>query len=266
MRALGRPAIHMSTTLEDAGDSTPASGLLTSRAEREIGPGRAALLKSCRARLTNGLRLAPRRARYRADSAHCRRWQSLAAFDITESSQRPCPTPTQAPPRQDPEDGEPAAFGAPTRTEAESSPAARAPSLTRPSFRQAAVLGPYRTVGLLGQGGMGVVYEAEEMETGRRVALKVLSARAPPRRRLRALSEREGRLAASLNHPHCVFVFGAWDIYGELVIAMELMCATLAGWRRRHESLALDRSRRCPFSTSSPGSMRRRTPASCIAT
>ena len=80
---------------------------------------------------------------------------------------------------------------------------------------------------LLGQGGMGVVYEAEEIETGRRVALKVLSAE---RRRDvdRERFLREGRLAASLNHPHCVFVFGAWEIDGELVIAMELMRETLA--------------------------------------
>ncbi len=98
------------------------------------------------------------------------------------------------------------------------------------------VLGPYRTLALLGQGGMGVVYEAEEIETGRRVALKVLSAE---RRRDvdRERFQREGRLAASLNHPHCVFVFGAWEIAGELVIAMELMRGTLAGWRKRHESL-----------------------------
>ena len=89
------------------------------------------------------------------------------------------------------------------------------------------ILGPYRIVRLLGQGGMGVVYEAEEIETGRRVALKVLaSARRCDVDRERFL--REGRLAASLNHPHCVFVFGAWEIDGELVIAMELMRDTLA--------------------------------------
>jgi uncharacterized RDD family membrane protein YckC len=97
------------------------------------------------------------------------------------------------------------------------------------------VLGPYRTVRLLGQGGMGLVYEAEEIETGRRVALKVLSAE---RRRDidRERFQREGRLAASLNHPHCVFVFGAWELAGELLIAMELMRDTLAGDRGPHES------------------------------
>jgi serine/threonine protein kinase len=40
--------------------------------------------------------------------------------------------------------------------------------------------------------------------------------------------EREGRLAASLNHAHCVFVFGASEIDGHPVIAMEVMQGTLA--------------------------------------
>jgi len=105
------------------------------------------------------------------------------------------------------------------------------------TFPPGSVLGPYRTVALLGQGGMGMVYEAEEIETGRRVALKVLSAE---RRRDvdRERFQHEGRLAASLNHPHCVFIFGAWEIDGELVIAMELMRHTLAAWPKRHEPLA----------------------------
>jgi serine/threonine protein kinase len=100
------------------------------------------------------------------------------------------------------------------------------------------VLGPYRIVALIGRGGMGVVYEAEEIEDGRRVALKVLS---PERRRDvdRERFHREGRLAASLNHPRCVYIFGAWEIDGDLVIAMELMRETLADWRRREGQLGV---------------------------
>ena len=86
--------------------------------------------------------------------------------------------------------------------------------------------GPYRIISLLGRGGMGVVFEAEETESGRRVALKVLSTRLS-REIDRERFLREARLAASINHPHCVFVFGACGIAGQLVIAMELMQETL---------------------------------------
>src|SRR5437660_4286935 len=56
--------------------------------------------------------------------------------------------------------------------------------------------GTYRIIRLLGQGGMGEVYEAEHVETGRRLALKVMShALASEQDRKRFL--REGRLAAA---------------------------------------------------------------------
>ena len=88
-------------------------------------------------------------------------------------------------------------------------------------------LGPYRIVRRLGHGGMGTVYEADEIDSGRRVALKVLKERVnDPRERERFT--REGRLAASINHSHCVFVFAALETDGRLAIAMELMQGTLA--------------------------------------
>ena len=74
---------------------------------------------------------------------------------------------------------------------------------------------------------MGLVYEAEEIESGRRVALKVLEQRFGDERE-RERFEREGRLAASIDHEHCVFVFGAAEIHGVPAIAMELMQGTLA--------------------------------------
>ena len=83
---------------------------------------------------------------------------------------------------------------------------------------------------------MGAVYEADEIESGRRVALKVLKERLhDPRERERF--HREGRLAASLNHPHCVFVFAASEIDGRLAIAMELMEGTLADRLKTHGPL-----------------------------
>ena len=82
--------------------------------------------------------------------------------------------------------------------------------------------GHYRIVRLLGEGGMGAVYEAEDTENGRRVALKVLShSLDSPEARRRFF--REGRLAASVNHPNSVYVFGTEEIAGTPVIAMELV-------------------------------------------
>ena len=81
--------------------------------------------------------------------------------------------------------------------------------------------GPYHILRLLGRGGMGVVYEAEEQDTGRRVALKVLG-RQFDSPRPRPVSC-EGRLAASINHPNSVYVFGTEEIDGTPTIAMELV-------------------------------------------
>jgi len=82
--------------------------------------------------------------------------------------------------------------------------------------------GHYRIVRLLGEGGMGAVFDAEDLENGRRVALKILSQKLDsPEARERFF--REGRLAASINHPNSVYVFGTEEIGGTPVIAMELV-------------------------------------------
>lgn len=81
--------------------------------------------------------------------------------------------------------------------------------------------GGYRLLGLLGRGGMGAVYEAEQLSTGRRVALKILEQEIDsPEMRQRFL--REGRLAAGVSHPHSIYVFGTEEIDGQPVIAMEV--------------------------------------------
>lgn len=82
--------------------------------------------------------------------------------------------------------------------------------------------GRYQIIRRLGHGGMGVVYEAEESDSGRRVALKVINQKlSSPADRARFL--REGRLAASINHPNCVYVFGTEEIKNTPVIAMEFV-------------------------------------------
>jgi uncharacterized RDD family membrane protein YckC len=81
--------------------------------------------------------------------------------------------------------------------------------------------GAYLIVRPIGKGGMGQVYEAEEIDSGRRVAIKILS------RGIGDEEERErflieGRIAASLSHPNLVYVFGTSEVQGLPVIAMEL--------------------------------------------
>ncbi|MEO6238885.1 MAG: protein kinase [Vicinamibacterales bacterium] len=81
--------------------------------------------------------------------------------------------------------------------------------------------GPYQIIRPLGKGGMGQVYEAEESDSGRRIAMKILSrGLGDDEERERFL--REGRLAASLSHPNTVYVFGTTEVQGFPVIAMEL--------------------------------------------
>jgi uncharacterized RDD family membrane protein YckC/tRNA A-37 threonylcarbamoyl transferase component Bud32 len=82
--------------------------------------------------------------------------------------------------------------------------------------------GPYRIIRLLGRGGMGEVYEAEHLDTGRRVALKLLRGRID-RREDRERFLREGQLAASISDPHTVYVFGSEEIEGMPVISMQLV-------------------------------------------
>ena len=82
--------------------------------------------------------------------------------------------------------------------------------------------GPYAIVRPIGKGGMGQVYEAEETDSGRRVAVKILS-RGIGEDEDRARFLREGQLAASLSHPNCVYVFGTSEVQGFPVIAMELV-------------------------------------------
>jgi hypothetical protein len=81
-------------------------------------------------------------------------------------------------------------------------------------------IGRYRILQKLGQGGMGVVYEAEDPSLGRRVALKTIT---HPDEESRQRFRREARAAASVSHPHACQIFEIGEDTGRLFIAMELL-------------------------------------------
>src|SRR5262245_28515533 len=95
-------------------------------------------------------------------------------------------------------------------------------SFGEPRLTAGQTWGSYRIGRLLGRGGMGEVYEAESLETGRRLALKLLRSRLE-RADDRARFLREGQLAASISHPHTVYIFGSEEIEGMPAISMELL-------------------------------------------
>ena len=78
----------------------------------------------------------------------------------------------------------------------------------------------YRLENLLGRGGMGAVYRAEDLRLGRKVALKVLAPELAENERFRERFLRESQLAASLDHPHIVPIYAAGEADGQLYLAM----------------------------------------------
>jgi pSer/pThr/pTyr-binding forkhead associated (FHA) protein/predicted Ser/Thr protein kinase len=82
-------------------------------------------------------------------------------------------------------------------------------------------IGGYRIVNLLGQGGMGVVYLADNVRTGQRVALKLLTPDLARSSGFRERFIREANYASSLRHPNVIEVYEAGEQDGVLYIAMQ---------------------------------------------
>ncbi|MFO0897683.1 MAG: protein kinase [Pirellulales bacterium] len=85
------------------------------------------------------------------------------------------------------------------------------------------LLGDFRLLREVGRGGMGVVYEAEQLSLGRRVALKVLPFAAMLDERRLQRFKNEAHAAAVLHHPHIVPVYGVGCERGVHYYAMQLI-------------------------------------------
>jgi predicted Ser/Thr protein kinase len=121
-------------------------------------------------------------------------------------------------------------------------------SFTREICREEAVLLPGTPIGryvieaFIGRGAMGVVYLANDLELGRKIAIKVLCAEAPSseaRQKMGARLLREAQAMARLSHPDVMTVYDVGVLDDQIFIAMEYVDGgTLRRWRS-------DRPRSC---------------------
>jgi len=85
------------------------------------------------------------------------------------------------------------------------------------------MLGPYRIAGVIGEGGMGVVYRAKDTRLGRDVAIKVLTHVATNDREQLLRFEQEARATGMLNHPNLLTIYDVGHDAGGPYIVSELL-------------------------------------------
>jgi serine/threonine-protein kinase len=92
--------------------------------------------------------------------------------------------------------------------------------------RIGSVLAGYRIEALLGRGGMGVAYVAEQLRLKRKVALKLVAPELAGDERFRERLLRESELAASIDHPNVLPIYDAAEMDGVLYVAMRYVEGT----------------------------------------
>lgn len=101
-------------------------------------------------------------------------------------------------------------------------------------------LGHYRLIALLGEGGMGRVYAADDLRLGRRVALKLLPEAALEKPDYVERFKREARLLAAVNHPTVVTVHSVEEADGKSFFVMEYIEGQSLQERVQPGGLAVD--------------------------
>ena len=98
-----------------------------------------------------------------------------------------------------------------------------APARAHRAIPLGSTLGKYRIDSVLGHGGGGDVYAAEDTVIGRKVAIKVLPPELADDPALLARFRSEAQAAGKLNHPHVVTIYEVMEVDGIFAIVMELV-------------------------------------------
>src|SRR5256714_12757027 len=91
------------------------------------------------------------------------------------------------------------------------------------SLEKGTTLAGYRIEGVLGQGGMGTVYEATQLSLNRTVAIKLLASNLSDDPAFRERFRREGLIQAAIEHPNIVTIYEAGETPDGLFLAMRLV-------------------------------------------